>query len=62
MIGRCVNKCGWIYNQYFRSPRRRHSDSYRSRREEKPSQPVVTNVSTSYLIVGLNYKITFIDL
>lgn len=27
-----------------RSPHRRHSDSYRSRREEKPSQPIVTNI------------------
>ena len=39
-----------------RSPHRRHSDSYKSRREEKPSQPIVTNVSDLYFIVGLSYQ------
>ena len=38
--GRVVSRC------FCRSPHRRHSDSYRSRREEKPSQPIVTNVSS----------------
>ena len=47
---------GYMIN-IFRSPRRCNIDSCRSRREEKPSQPVVTNVSASYLIVGLNYKL-----
>ena len=47
---------GYVISDLSRSPHRRHSDSYRSRREEKPSQPVVTNVSTSYyLIVGLSF-------